>query len=63
MELKPCPFCGEGDEIAIFHYIVGMGVDAVRHHGLYCNGCDKHITSEEGWTSKEQATEAWNKRA
>lgn len=59
-KLKPCPFDGS-DEVSTYHYKVGKRMH--DEFGIYCNGCDKSVTSDEGWKTEEQAIEAWNERS
>jgi len=56
-ELKPCPFCGSPGA-----YIT-WDVPEKTWHGAHCTGkdCDMHPYAD-GFDSKEQTFEAWNKR-
>ena len=50
-ELKPCPFCG------------GTNLTMVSCEGEYYAGCFTCHTCGPGGTSREEAIEAWNRRA
>lgn len=50
-ELKPCPFCGGGT-----HYYAPAPID----HHIQCEKC---FAETGGFSSKEEAIEAWNTRA
>jgi Lar family restriction alleviation protein len=47
-ELKPCPFCGSDN---VFYSV---------HETVMCHDCECH-TGE--WPTKQEAIDAWNKRA
>lgn len=51
-ELKPCPFCGGEAEILVS--------DIADRAVIYCRGCDAQIQIKP---NKQEAIEAWNKRA
>ena len=50
-ELKPCPFCGGKAEIASLSKIA---------IGVFCNKCSAEIGI---YRTKQEAIEAWNRRA
>ena len=56
-DLKPCPFCG--DTYISIHSTKGgnyiVGCNTLKCIGLYCEG--------KLFNSKEEAIEAWNRRA
>ena len=56
-ELKRCSFCGE--RVGRFEYDLETGICLVA-----CSGCSATIQAEaaDSRTSKEAATEAWNRR-
>lgn len=49
-ELKPCPFCGGGT-----HYYAPAPID----HHIQCEKC---FAETGGFSSKEEAIQAWNTR-
>lgn len=57
-KLKPCPFCGA--EAFLDKYVYDLEPGCASTHFVECNGC--HATTFE-YDSKEEATEAWNRRA
>ena len=57
-ELKPCPFCG--GEAFVCEYLYSCEPGRIVMYGVECNGC--HTTTFEG-NSKQEAIEAWNRRA
>ena len=58
-ELKPCPFCG--GEAFVTEYLYSCDpTSRATTHAVECNGC--HTTTFE-FDSKEEAIEAWNRRA
>ena len=52
-KLKPCPFCGS--EATLYEYR-WWGIS----YGVECTKCDAIL---EGYSTKEEAIEAWNRRA
>jgi Lar family restriction alleviation protein len=54
-ELKPCPFCG-GEAETIKSFLYGK----VTGYAVYCKKCDCELKM---YTSKQNATKAWNRRA
>lgn len=55
-KLKPCPFCGETENLEISHY----RSDGVWWHYVECAEC---IMTGPVGKLKRDAIEAWNKRA
>ena len=55
MKLKPCPFCG--GEVRF-----DTAYSYFRHTVIYCDGCDMVFTLDDCIATKEQITEAWNRR-
>lgn len=49
-KLKPCPFCGGNN----------LSVEGVTFYWVECVDCNASIA---GYETKEQAIEAWNRRA
>ena len=48
-ELKPCPFCGGNAEI--------------KKYTRFWVACDDCLTESAAYATKEEAIEAWNRRA
>jgi len=61
-DLKPCPFCGDGHAPTS---IVRLGKNGWRdHHAVLCDYGAGGCGAESGWYhSREEAIEAWNRRA
>lgn len=57
-ELKPCPFCGDSAFLCDIPYSCEPG--RLVMWAVECNGC--HTTTFE-YDTKEEAIEAWNRRA
>ena len=49
-ELKPCPFCGGNN----------LSVEGITFYWVECTDCNASIAGNE---TKEEAVEAWNRRA
>ena len=56
MEIKPCPFCGNGI-IRVFEY--PWQKEGLKGNYLYCHKCGARAGKHE---TIEQAIEAWNMR-
>ena len=57
-ELKPCPFCG-GEAFAVnFTYAITEG-----HWKMWSVDCPKCRCQSGDFVTKEEAIEAWNRRA
>lgn len=54
-DLKPCPFCGMDAKI-----IHEADDDGDQFYYVYCLGCDAETA---GYETREEATNAWNRRA
>ena len=54
-ELKPCPFCGEREELHLKSFS-GWGADVI-----VCYGCLATFSQQE-ITCEEDLIEAWNRR-
>lgn len=52
-ELKPCPFCGRTDGLAI----VSCGCEMYEVHCIFCQ------VKQGKWHGLEEAVDAWNRRA
>ncbi|MBC2768598.1 Lar family restriction alleviation protein [Pusillimonas minor] len=55
-ELKPCPFCGENENLIVQH------CEGTINHPAYRVCCDNCGTSN-GYTDKANHVENWNRRA
>lgn len=55
-ELKPCPFCGDGEIHTETEPNVSFGK-------LFAITCDRCKASTGYWSSKKLAVAAWNRRA
>ena len=56
-KLKPCPFCGEYEDIGIYYYHDSQGKYVkVECHNAFC------LCSTDKYETKEEAIKAWNKR-
>lgn len=65
-ELKPCPFCGGKARMKCGNYNLlgayGTAETARKWFGVYCRSCNTSQWPRE-FFSKEEAIEAWNRRA
>ena len=72
-ELKPCPFCGEKDDIVLkakMHRGKPVEIDGAKYWYVECLPCDAqtghHFDGDEeiygGQTGKERAVNTWNRR-
>lgn len=59
VELKPCPFCGGKAELHSWHKPECMAKDEIRAE-VWCNDCPATVGT---YLTKEEAVEAWNRRA
>jgi len=59
-ELKPCPFCGEADDISLAPVMMGSGIDKRRLHAVECGSC---AAMTESCYTESDAIDAWNRRA
>ena len=59
IELKPCPFCGSSNVTLEVEYGSDCGY-GFGGHTVICNNCGVQTIYYE---TKEEAIEAWNKRA
>lgn len=55
MELKPCPFCG-GEACLQEHFFAGY----ISTYGVVCLDCCAE--TRQFFHTKDEATEAWNRR-
>ena len=53
-KLKPCPFCGSEANLYECRWL------GITSYGVECTKCDAIL---EGYSTKEEAIKAWNKRA
>lgn len=58
-KLLPCPFCGGGP--VWDYYTVGVWDESEDRWNVTCDTCG--ITFEEGFKTRKEAIEAWNRRA
>ena len=56
-ELKPCPFCGS-DDVALDEFAYRIG-DGEWESKVICYECHANT----GFYTKQEAVEAWNRRA
>ena len=54
-ELEPCPFCG-----VKANYIVVQGFE-LKYYCVYCRKCGS--STRKYYASKDEARDAWNRRA
>lgn len=59
-ELKRCPFCGSGAYISSWDDESLWSHNEVKWYQVICSDCDAEAGSSE---NKDEAIEAWNKRA
>lgn len=57
-QLRPCPFCGGGP--VWDYYTVGVWDESEDRWNVTCDTCG--ITFEEGFKTRKEAFEAWNRR-
>ena len=57
-QLRPCPFCGGGP--VWDYYTVGVWDESEDRWNVSCDTCG--ITFEEGFKTRKEAFEAWNRR-
>lgn len=57
-QLRPCPFCGGGP--VLDYYTVGVWDESEDRWNVTCDTCG--ITFEEGFNTRKEAVEAWNRR-
>jgi Lar family restriction alleviation protein len=65
-ELKPCPFCGGKARRKYGNYNLlgayGTRAEDRQWHGVYCFNCGVSQPKKK-YSTKEEAIEAWNRRA
>ena len=64
-ELLPCPFCGNHRiAVAVDNAAYSLGFSATTNFQIICSVTSFGCGASSGWyNNREQATEAWNRRA
>lgn len=58
-ELKPCPFCGGEAEIISYYF---KGTANRMHFFCQCKSCGTRMQNWNGYRTRANAIEAWNRR-
>ena len=65
-DLKPCPFCGRTDKLVFYETVQEFDDCKIHQYTIYCDasgdktGCGASCGYQR---TKEEAIEAWNRRA